>query len=78
MEISQKREIDKTILFLLTFFEYASQNTAAVSIAMQDYFAFNNFKSLEEKKSRGIFMEDNLKYWDSNNNEIQNMYIEIN
>ena len=46
MEISQKREIDKTILFLLTFFEYASQNTAAVSI---DYFAFNNFKFLEEK-----------------------------
>ena len=78
MEISQKREIDKTILFLLTFFEYASQNTAAVSIAMQDYFAFNNFKSLEEKKSRGIFMEDNLEYWNSNNNEIQNMYIEIN
>ena len=75
MEISQKREIDKTILFLLTFFEYASQNTAAVSI---DYFAFNNFKSLEEKKSRGIFMEDNLEYWNSNNNEIQNMYIEIN
>ena len=31
MEISQKREIDKTILFLLTFFEYASQNTASVS-----------------------------------------------
>ena len=78
MEISQKREIDKTILFLLTFFEYASQNTAAVSIAMQDYFAFNNFKSLEEKKSRGIFMEDNLKFWNSNNNEIQNMNIEIN
>ena len=49
MEISQKREIDKTILFLLTFFEYASQNTAAVSIDIQDYFAFNNFKSLEEK-----------------------------
>ena len=69
MEISQKREIDKTILFLLTFFEYASQNTAAASIAMQDYFAFNNFKSLEENKSSRK-TTDNLKFWNSNNNEI--------
>ena len=53
MEISQKREIDKTILFLLTFFEYASQNTAAASIAMQDYFAFNNFKSLKRINLQG-------------------------